>query len=108
MLNSILPRKLGVGGGGILFTHIYDKKQCRNTFCAHIQPRAVHGALIYIIPGLRGAYSTSCSHVSLAACRTTISISLPPGTHLHPSEVNNLRVKCLAHGHNTDSTMSQR
>ena len=35
-----------------------------------------------------------------------IAISVLPGTHFHLSQVNNVRVKCLAQGHNI-LTMSQ-
>ena len=43
----------------------------------------------------RGAYG----HVALVTCRTAIIvISVPPCTYLHLSEVENLRVKCIAQG----------
>ena len=48
-----------------------------------------------------------CSHVTLGTSRITIAISVPPGTHLHLSEVKHLWVKYLAQGHNINTTMSQ-
>ena len=46
--------------------------------------------------------------MALVTCRTTIAISVPPGTHLHLCEVKHLRVECLAQGHNIDTTMYHR
>ena len=68
-----------------------------------------------------GAYSTAtmgsiqhCNngeHTALQQCgaivRTTIVISAPPGTHLHLSEVEHSRVKCIVQEHKIDTTMSQ-
>ena len=50
----------------------------------------------------------NCDHVALVTCCTMlIAISVQPGTHLHLSEVKHLRIKCLAQGYNTGTTMSQ-
>ena len=43
-----------------------------------------------------------CSYGALVTFCTPIAIS--PDTHLHLSEVKHLRVKCLAQGHNIDTT----
>ena len=82
----------------------------------HIQPRAADGALHHSIPGhwtcsFMYHFQLPGGHTALQQCgaivRTTIVISVPPGTHLHLSEVEHSRVKCIVQEHKIDTTMSQ-
>ena len=52
-----------------------------------------------------------CNNLALVTYNTKLSdrlLSVPPGTHLHLSEVMKVGVECFTKGHNIDTAMSQR